>query len=182
MTVSTSIRLICSSVTVVQSSSSTLTEGDPCSVRLFCWMLFLSFCRTVGWQSLKTNLFGLQERQMVIPVNPTPLPSSRTDLQKNFKTVFKLKDRCDETLISIIQITDLICARGFADLIKIFFSLITEEGWIPAREDLLVVHSPLCQVECSLPGHQASGSFWDQSYILQQADSITTGLHHTNQH
>ena len=81
MTVSAPISCNCSSVAVVQSSSSTWAAGVVCSLSPFSWTLVLSFCRTLGWQSLKKNLFGLQERQMVIPVSPTPLPSSRTVLQ-----------------------------------------------------------------------------------------------------
>lgn len=51
---------------------------------------------------------------------------------------------------------------------------------LPGSEGLPVVQGPLCQVESSLPGHQAGGSLWDQSYILQQADSVSTGLQDTN--
>lgn len=67
-----------------------------------------------------------------------------------------------------------------------FFS----HGWssssvlcIPAGEDLPVIQSPLCQVESGLPGHQAGGPVWDQSYVFQQADRITTtGLQDGDQH
>lgn len=44
-----------------------------------------------------------------------------------------------------------------------------------------MIQSPLCQVERSLPGHQAGGSLWDQSYVLQQADGVSTRLQDTNQ-
>lgn len=70
----------CSSLTAVQSMFSTLTGGVVRFDRPFSRTLLVSLCRTPGWQSLKTYRLGLQEQQMVMPVKPTPLPSSRTVL------------------------------------------------------------------------------------------------------
>lgn len=153
MTTSASICLICSSVTAAHSNSSTLTSGGVSSISPFSLTLLLSLCRTPGWKSLKMNLLGLQERQMVMPARPTPLPSSRTVLHPQRACEFKPSLSVRTESIRHLWST----------------------GW-PVGEGLLVIQSPLCQVKSSLPGHQASGPVWYRCYVFQQADSITAGL------